>query len=65
MWSFLMAVVRIKYNIISWVSFLCVRYEKVLKISVNYLWPKSVRITSEHPNMKEGLTVKFEMKNIT
>ena len=65
MWSFVMAVVRIKYNIISWVSFLCVSCEKFLKISANYLWAKSVRITSEHPNMKEGLTVKFEIKNIT
>lgn len=46
-----------EYKITFWVSFLCVSYEKVLKISANYLWPKSVRITFEHPSMKEGLTV--------
>lgn len=53
-----------KYKITAWESFLCVIYEKILKISPNYLWPKSVRITTERPTMKEGLTLKFEMKNI-
>lgn len=53
-----------EYKINSWVSFLCVSYEKVIKISANYLWTKSVRIMSEHQTMKEGLTVKYELKNL-
>lgn len=53
-----------EYKVNSWVSFVCVSYEKVLKISANYLWPKSVGITSEHQIMKEGLTVKYELKNL-